>query len=523
MRFLYIHHSRITAKSEKENIPMKKILLCIILMSLVSINELYPQITIENFSPESLPTGFHAITAENGTIIVTFPEEGAAWKSHCYNTKGKLLWEYELQIKENEYVIQDELFEGVLNIFSTIKDEDSKEAVLYLRRIDEKTGKLLSQKEIWKKKIHNEEFNDNKADVIADENMAVIARRDETVEVHLEYRFNMHISLRESKYLFYIYDYSKPQLKLDYIVFDQNVQEVDSGHIDFEDGMFIYEIKVNDMGDVFVVNSNIQGDLEVYKYPVLGGDYEFLNIRADSLKMGDLKDDLTLKFIEDNKAFLAAKLEYAEFFLGAFYALFDFDKTRIEREHFQPLNIELLHKVDSLHKSKEIRHVVWNKYNLTHFKIFNKKEVFLVFEHMDITHSGHIFREIDFVSRLPWKKHNSKVSVGPTLIFAFDDYDVLKWSKYFNIELQTDESLFPLSSAMNILPPEDDLVTFIVRENDASYSYKVEYKADVAEEKEVIEEIGGIIPAWTVKMKSKYYASYYSHDEKTLVIKAIDY
>ena len=41
--------------------------------------------------------------------------------------------------------------------------------------------------------------------------------------------------------------------------------------------------------------------------------------------------------------------------------------------------------------------------------------------------------------------------------------------------------------------------------------------------KEIIEEEGGIIPAWTVKMKNKYYASYFSNDEKILIIKEIVY
>lgn len=502
---------------------MNKRSLCIFLVFLVSFYEIRAQIVIEKFSPESLPTGFHAVTAERGNIIVTFPEEGAVWKSHCYNLKGKLLWEYELKLKENEYVIQDELFEGVLNIFSTVKQSDPNKATLYLRRIDEKTGKLISERQLWNKPVEEEHFNDNKADVIADENIAISARRDVKVEVHLEYRFNMSVSLRESKYLFYIYDYSKNHLKLDYKVFDQNIQELDSGHIDFEDGMFIYDVKVNDQGDVFVVNSNLEGDLEVYKYPVLSSGFDFLNILSDSIKMGDIKDDLTLNFIDDNQVFIASKLEFSEFFLGIYYALFDFENTRISREKFQPLNIKLLHKVDSLHKAKEIKHLVWNKYNLTHFNIFNKNELVLVFEHMDIKHSGHIFREIDFVSRLPWKEHNSKVSVGPALIFAFDGHDVLKWSKYFNINLETQEALFPLSSSMNVLPPEDDKLTLVVRDNEASYTYKLEYEKDVDEEKEIIEEEGGIIPAWTVKMKNKYYASYFSNDEKILIIKEIVY
>ncbi len=500
---------------------MKKVLFCTILIFLLLSFQTNAQIVIENFSPEALPTCFHAVTAEKGNIIVTFPEEGKIWKSHCYNTKGKLLWETDLKIKENEYVIQDELFEGILNVFSTIKVKKSKEAVLYLRRLDGKTGKLLSESELWRKKVNEKHFNDDKADVIADENLSIIALRDEDIEVHLEYRFNMHVSLRESKYLFSIYDYSKDHLNLNYKVYDQNIQELDSGHIDFEDGMFIYDIKVNDMGDVFVANSNLEGDLEVYRYPYGANEYEFLNILADSINMGDIKDDLTMKFIDDNKVFIATKLEFSELFLGVFYALFDFDNTRIKREHFQPLNIELLHKVDSLHKSKEIKKLVWNKYNLTHFEIFNGSEIVLVYEHMDITHSGHIFREIDFVSQLAWKKHKTKISVGPALVFSFDAFDVLKWSKYFDIELETDESIFPLSTALTVMPPDNDNMTLLVRENDASYTYKVDYIGDSEEEKNIIEEEGQIIPAWTIKMKEKYYAPYYSNDDKTLIIKEV--
>ena len=112
----------------------------------------------------------------------------------------------------------------------------------------------------------------------------------------------------------------KNHLKLDYKVFDQNVQELDSGHIDFEDGMFIYDVKVNDQGDVFGANSNLEGDLEVYKYPVLSSGLDFLNILSDSIKMGDIKDDLTLNFIDDNQVFIASKLEFSEFFLGIYYA-----------------------------------------------------------------------------------------------------------------------------------------------------------------------------------------------------------
>ena len=493
-----------------------RLLQIITLLILFSINA-RAEIQIEKFSAESLPTGFHAITAENGFIIVTFPEEKNKWKSHCYSPDGTAKWETDLQIVENEYVIQDELYHGVLNVFSTLKDEKNKTTSLFLRKIDEKTGEFLSKTELWTRNIKEEHFNNDKADVIADENTALVALRNEDVEVHLEYRFNMALSLREEKMLFYHFDYSDPQLKLHYKIFDQHVKELDSGEINLNDGDFIYQVSVNDLGDIFIANSNLTGDMEVYRFPFKSEEFNLLNITAGN----SVRDDLTMTFTDDNKLYIAAKSEIDERFHGALYAFMNFESLEIERVHFQPLSDELKDEVDSLHRAGVIPHIVWTKYNLTHMRVFNDHELFLVYEHMEVRHSGHIFREIDFVSRLPWKEHKSKVSVGPALFFSFDSWDNKRWSKYFELERRSDESVFPLSSALFVQEPDGDEITLIISETEKSYTYTMDYIYDRKEQKDEIQESGKIIPSWTVKMDGKYYASYYSDLNKSLIIKEI--
>lgn len=486
------------------------------LITLISTSYSIAQIEISNFSPDHIPTGFHAITAENDVFIVTFPEADRQWKSHCFSEDGKVLWETALPMEKNEYVIQDELFHGILNVFSTVKNEEEKTAELHLTRLDEKTGEIQSKNVLWTSKVKDVHFNENKADVIADENMALVALRSDEVEVHVEYRFNLSISPDESTLLFYIYDYSLPELKMHYRTFDQKLNMLDSGEIDFEDGTFLFDLKVNNKGDIYTASALLEGQVDIDKYEK--GYNEPLSIRLQ--EQDYIRDDITLLLRDDDRVFLACKAEVDEFFHGVYFAYLDFVKISIEREVFQPLTKSMIKHVDSLHKAGAIPKVVWTKYNLTHFD-FLDDDPFLVYEHMDIKHAGHIFREIDFVSRLPWKEHKSKIQTGPALLFSFNEGLGMKWFKYFDVHLASEEDVFPLSSAVYVQSPADDYLLLAVSEDEKSYVYEIEYMKDANEKLDDLDIEGRIIPFWTVRMNDKFYASFYSEEKKSLLIHEI--
>lgn len=473
------------------------------------------QIKIGNLDLNKYSVTLRAIESDGQNIAFLAADKEKGFLLKAFETDGKELWSSEA-IPKNEIPVKLEYFQNTYRVFTSIAEYEENYSKLSLRIYNSMDGKLIETKMLREDKIEKTLFNKTKAELIADENLRIASLRHPDVEAKYDFRYFIDRSTNGHYYLLYRYDFSKESLYLNYQIMDSLMNLVKEENLMIDDNKYLYESKINNYGDVFVSYYSGIGDIEVLRFPLKSDDFDLLHVTAEN----SVRDDLTMHFGDGLKVYLACKSEIDENFYGALYMLMDFEELIIERVHFERMPEEFKDIADSIFSLHEYKHYTrdWSKFNLTDFRVFNDNELLLVYELMDLRHSGHVFNEIDFTDNLLWHHHKTKISSGPVMIFSFDQYDELRWSKYIYKEHVSHEMVFPTGSSFHAYSPKEDQINFQIADKEGSYSYHMDYVYNNFNEVIKYSEDMHLIPSWSVKIGGKNYQAFYNKEETEIRI-----
>lgn len=464
----------------------------------------------EPFDAALLPVGFRAVYHVNGNAITILPGEPGEWNVASYSPEGGRNWRSGISLSENERVFHSLSIGENLIIFTNTADYESKTATLNVYQTAMSDGKITKRAGLWKRKVMDPVSRRTKARYIASEELEIASIRSAKAEVFFQYRFDIRVSPTGKVIMASALDYSQTFLRQEWMLFHFTFESAAEGSTDIDDLAYLYDYHVNDKSEVFQLVVNSEENMQVLRFSPDGKDYEMLQLTAGN----SVRDDLRLIPAGNDKVYALGKAEADDAFYGVIYAVMDFEKMEVDRVHFEPLPIEMQNTADSLMAAGKEGVNNWMMFKLTKAALFNDEELMVVFETFDLRRSGHVFRDIEIASNLPWKEHKAKITTGPAMIYSFDKSDELRWSKYLYKKQQSSENALPQVSGLAFSKPEKEKLSILLGDQSRPYLHRMDYIYDSRSENQSIEGPGIFIPDWSENEVKVFY----SEKDKKLII-----
>ncbi len=329
-------------------------------------------------------------------------------------------------------------FSRLKNWFPVDLSEYGDDLVLFFNQIDRETRKSTSgaliidieDEEISDEIQFDDVFigewagNDAKGATLQSFERAMESFRDPGLSIPFDYKFFLAHSPSGDQHLLYRYDYSKEDLFARILWLNESLEVTNQKELMLDQGRVNVALYVNDVSDLFVLNTDALGLMELVKFDSSLQDFDFLQVPPGHAA----RDDFILKFLTDDLVFVASKVDYEGEFEGVFYAKFNFVEGDVDRIHFFKVEDELKERVDSINMAAYGENVDWDEFHLVLFEAYNEEELLIGIEEVHIESSGKKYYPWQIDEPTEFQAHKSVIMDGMIGLFSFNLYDENRWN-----------------------------------------------------------------------------------------------
>jgi hypothetical protein len=433
---------------------MKKIIASALLVSL-SLIAFSQSIELSNdfrlASPYHEPDGANDVVRLKGGDFVTIAKlkGGITGKADFAIERNdgssfKVMWSTLISVASSED-FKDLYFNGKdLVLLSVIHLDVEKKTQLVAYGYDVKTGSMIWTKELESYAIapyvdveHRGSVKESFIDIICEHTTPSFV-------TPFEYKHNLRFSPDESKFVSYVFDFSQHTLAASINVYDNAGNVLKKGKVSIDAGYVNHGMFINNRGELFVVNVNNAGKVNIIRIDLDTRDFKIVEIPGSNYK----KDELITQFIDDDRVIVGAVELYEEKLVGVTYAVANFTTLTLDKHVSDKFDAAVFTKISEGRKSlKTIKgDDNWVDYDLSHMFVSETEGVILVLEKRTLYADGYPHISPTAFDKKHQVEINGHVHAEGIIVFSYGKDDVRKWVQYI-----AKNQVYPSTDGLNTI------------------------------------------------------------------------
>ncbi|WP_018344363.1 hypothetical protein [Cytophaga aurantiaca] len=339
----------------------------------------------------------------------------------------KVVWSTLISVSASED-FKDLYFNGKdLVLLSVIHLELEKKTQLVAYGYDVKTGSMIWTKELESYTIapyieveHRGSVKESFIDVICE-------HTSPSFVTPFEYKHNVRFSPDESKFVSYVFDFSQHTLVASVAVYDNAGTVLKKGKVTIDAGYVNHGIFVNNRGELFIVNVNGSGKINIIRLNLDTHEFQIVEIAGSNYK----KDELITQLISDDKVIVGAVELFEEKLVGVTYAIANFVTLTLDKHVTDKFDAAVFSKVSEARKALKYKgEENWVDYDLSHMFVSETEGVILVLEKRSLYADGYPHISPTAFDKKHQVEVNGHVHAEGILLFSYGKDDVRKWVQY---------------------------------------------------------------------------------------------
>lgn len=337
------------------------------------------------------------------------------------------IWQTELTANSSEDY-KEIFFNGQhVIILSVIHLEKEKKTKLEAYGFNPSTGKKEWTKELESYEVQDWELHPHKGRVKESFIDVICEHVNPDFITPFEYKHNIKFSPDHSQFVSYVYNYGEQNLTATVSIYDRECKLKKRDKISIDNDFTNYGFYINNIGELFIVNANKFGQVNLIRYEPGTKDFELLQLPGSSL----MKDDFTLQFTGNDVVYLANSEMAQEKIMGILVARFDFEKNTVD---------EYLHLFDGDFKAKVAKERKefgkirgeedWKGYDITEFILAADNSSYIVLEKHMLYADGYPNIERDVFDKSHKKQIDGHVNAEGIIIVKLNPTGSLAWQNY---------------------------------------------------------------------------------------------
>ena len=272
-------------------------------------------------------------------------------------------------------------------LLSVVHNETEKKTKLESCAYNIDTGAELWDKELESYSVSDYVESDHRGKVKESFIDIICEHTTPSFVTPFEYKHNIRFSPDESKFVSYVFNYAEKSLSANVSIYDNTGNLLNRGKVTIDNEYVNYGMFINNQGELFVVNANAGGKVNVIRLDLKTRAFDVIEIPGSTYQ----KDELIVHFVTDDILYVAAIDVYNLQLVGVTYARLNFTSLTLETTMFDKFDTALQNIVIEGRKTnKQIKgDENWQDYDLSHFFISNSQEIILVLEKRSLYADGY--------------------------------------------------------------------------------------------------------------------------------------
>lgn len=221
--------------------------------------------------------------------------------------------------------------------------------------------------------------------------------------IPLAYQYQVRLSPDRSRVLAYAYDYSRQHLFAQLAVFDVRGKPLQREEVPIDNGAVNYGFYVHNGGEIYVLNGNAAGDIQLIEYASRGERY-LMEVPGGSGSRRQLHLQLT-----PTEAWVVATVGPAGKMAGTMVSRFELKNRSTRQVQYLPLP----ETVNALRPNV-----------LTGCRVNHRREVSIVLEHRNILGASYPYRPDAVNDAAAWQNRKTMVQLGDRVVLTYDTLGV---------------------------------------------------------------------------------------------------
>ena len=221
--------------------------------------------------------------------------------------------------------------------------------------------------------------------------------------IPLGYQYQVHLSPDRSRVLAYAYDYSQKNLFARLAVFDPGGKLLQREDVPIDNGAVNYGFYVHNGGEIYVLNGNAAGDIQLIEYASRGERY-LMEVPGGSGSRQQLHLQLT-----PTEAWVVSTVGQAGKIVGTMISRFDLKNRSTSQVQYLPL-------------PETVNAVRPNV--LAGCRVNNRRELSIVLEHKNNVGAGYQYRPDAVNDAAAWQNRKTMVQLGDQVMLTYDTLGV---------------------------------------------------------------------------------------------------
>jgi hypothetical protein len=331
---------------------------------------------------------------------------------------------------------------GELVILSVQADTRRKLRVLRAYGFQTQNGQLRWKQTLDSAQVGAWQHSPGKGGVVQSfENALASGLRGDRV-IPLAYQYQVSLSPDGSRILAYAYDYSQKNLLARLAVFDTRGRLLQKEDVPVDNGALNYGFYVHNGGEIYVLNGNAAGDIQLIEYASRGQRY-LMEVPGESGNRQQFRLQLT-----PTDAWVVNTVGRAGGITGTMISRFDLKNRSTSQVQYLPL-------------PESVRALRPNL--LAGCRVSNRNEVSIVLEQKNILGTGYQFRPDAVNDAAAWQSRKTMVQLGNQVMLTYDTLGVSLDEKRIRLdEKMADEKFYERVSF--VVSPVPGLPTLLITE-----------------------------------------------------------
>jgi hypothetical protein len=221
--------------------------------------------------------------------------------------------------------------------------------------------------------------------------------------IPLGYQYQVRLSPDRSRVLAYAYDYSQKNLFARLAVFDTRGKLLQKEEVPIDNGAVNYGCFVHNGGEIYVLNGNAAGDIQLIEYASRGERY-LMEVPGGS----GSRQQLHLQFTP-TEAWVVSTVGQAGKMVGTMISRFELKNRSTSQVQYLPLP----ETVNALRPNL-----------LAGCRVNNRREVSIVLEHRNMLGTGYPYRPDAVNDVAAWQNRKMMVQLGDQVMLTYDTLGV---------------------------------------------------------------------------------------------------
>lgn len=358
-----------------------------------------------------------------------------------YNSNLDRAWQTVLTVESSED-FKDIFYNGQhIVLLSVVHLENEKKTKLEAYAYNPATGTKEWTKELESYSVEDWELHPHKGRVKESFIDVVCEHVNPNFVTPFEYKHNIHFSPDQNMFVSYVYNYGEQDLTATVSVYDKECVLKKRGVISIDNDFINYGFYVNNTGEIFIVNANKFGKVNLIRYNLESKAFTILEMPPGSL----MKDDFYLQFKSDEVVYLANSEIADNKILGVLLAKFDFKEKKVS-EFLNLFPGEF--KAEVIKARKEDKTMRgdedWKEYDIASFLLNEDTSAYIILEKRNLYATGYPHIGRDVFDKSHKKEIEGHVHTEGLIAVRFNPDGSVVWQKYI-----PKSQVYPVSDGLN--------------------------------------------------------------------------